>query len=83
MEWNKGKPNTADWKGWCGKDHGYVKAPIEGWRGVKNGVLRIGEEEIDFKEWMRGLREERWPQAWESFWTRESFFRGTGFLEAE
>ena len=53
----------------------YVKAPVDGWRGVKNGVIRIGEEEIEFKEWLRSLKEERWPKAWENFWKGESFFR--------
>ncbi|KAF2230805.1 hypothetical protein EV356DRAFT_519320 [Viridothelium virens] len=75
MAWNRGEPNTAYWYDWCGKDHAYVKGPVDGWRGVKNGVIRIGEEEIEFKEWLQSLKEERWPKAWENFWKGESFLR--------
>ena len=73
IAWNGGKPNTTNWYDWCGKDHAYVKGPIAGWRGVKNGVIRIGEEEIEFKEWLRSLKEERWPKAWKEFWRGEHF----------
>ncbi|CAK4017686.1 glyoxalase bleomycin resistance dioxygenase [Lecanosticta acicola] len=75
MAWNRGVPNTIHWTDWCGQDHAYVKGPVEGWRGVKNGVIRIGEEEVEFKEWLRLLKEERWPKAWEDFWRGESFLR--------
>lgn len=65
---NSGK--LDHWREFCGKDHTYIKAPVDGWKGVRNGVMRIGDERIDFKEWLRGLRDERWPRAWEEFWTR-------------
>jgi len=42
---------------------------------MKKGVIRIGKEEIEFKEWLRTLEEERWPKAWEEFWKGESFLR--------
>jgi tetratricopeptide (TPR) repeat protein len=68
---NAGEP--SDWRSYCGKDHRYLKGPIQGWKGVKNGIIRIeGEdgnvEKIAFKEWLKGLKEERWVEAWEKFW---------------
>lgn len=32
--------------------HQFLKQPIEGWKGVKNGVLRVGEEERPWREWI-------------------------------
>lgn len=75
MSWNEGEPNTTFWYDWCGRDHSYVQCPIEGWRGVKDGVMRIGEEETPFKEWLRALEQERWPKAWDNFWKGENFLR--------
>lgn len=75
MAWNRGEPNTTHWVQWCGKDHIYVKGPIDGWRGVKDGVIRIGEEKLAFKKWLQTLKDERWPKAWEDFWRGESFLR--------
>ncbi|KAI9661209.1 MAG: hypothetical protein M1821_009536 [Bathelium mastoideum] len=75
MAWNRGEPNTTLWYDWCGKDHAYVKGPVDGWRGVKNGIIRIDEGEIEFKEWLQSLKEKRWPKAWENFWKGESFLR--------
>ncbi|KAG9234277.1 hypothetical protein BJ875DRAFT_441415 [Amylocarpus encephaloides] len=40
------------WKKVCGKDHKYLKGPIEDWGGVKNGVLKIGEEKLLFAHWL-------------------------------
>ena len=75
---NAGEPNDY-WRDWCGPDHRYVKGPIDDWRGVKDGVIRIGDENLPFKEWLRGLREERWPKAWENFWRNEKFLSNVGF----
>lgn len=74
MKWNEGKPCTR-WQDFCGLHHRYLKAPVDGWHGVKNGVMRIGDGQITFQEWLRGLREERWPKAWTVFWTNESFLK--------
>ncbi len=61
------------------QNHSYVKAPVEGRRGIKNGVMRIGKDELPFKEWLRGLRDERWQEAWKNFWQNESFVSNVGF----
>jgi hypothetical protein len=62
------------WRTYCGKNHTYVKAPVEGWKGVKNGVMRIGTERIPFRDWLQELKDEKWPGAWNSFWRDERFF---------
>ncbi|KAI0010472.1 hypothetical protein F4779DRAFT_577668 [Xylariaceae sp. FL0662B] len=52
------------WHGYCGQRHKYLKGPIEGWQGVKDGMIRIkGEQPIKFQEWLEGL-EEKWEDAW-------------------
>lgn len=66
------------WLSFCGKDHRYIKSPMKDWRGIKNGVIRIGEDEITVKDWLRELKEERWPKAWETFWTRQSGLKDIG-----
>ena len=56
----------------CGRDHRYIKGPIEGWQGVKNGILSIeGEEDVDFKVWLEELRNDKWAKAWQRFWLEE------------
>jgi hypothetical protein len=57
-----------DWRTMCPKGHRHVKAPIEGWRGIKSGMLRIGPKEVLFKTWLVDL-EVKWAKYWEDFWT--------------
>ena len=62
--------NTGDyeyWKEFCGADHEYMFGPIEGWRGVKDEKIRIGNEEEEFRSWLEGLKG-RWVSRWEDFW---------------
>jgi hypothetical protein len=51
---------------------------MKGWKGIKNGIIRIGDEEITVKEWLRGLKEERWGNAWTVFWTRQGGLKDIG-----
>lgn len=67
------------WKDWCGPNHTFIKGPVDGWRGVKDGVIRIDKEQIPFKDWLKGLRDDRWPKAWEKFWQNEHFLGNVGF----
>ena len=54
---------------YCGRNHEYLKGPIEGWRGVKDGKLMIeGEEPVDFEEFLRQIKDELVKEAWETFW---------------
>jgi hypothetical protein len=73
---NRGEPKLH-WRSYCGKNHRYLKGPIQGWKGIKDGAMRIeGKdgivEEVDLKEWLRGLKEERWIKAWDNFWLKSA-----------
>jgi hypothetical protein len=61
----------AAWRTQCPKSHKHIKAPIEGWGGVKDGVITIGSEKIVFKEWLKDLKDVKWPNAWKAFWAKE------------
>lgn len=58
----------ADWRVICPRGHRHVRAPVEGWRGVKDGRLRIGADEIPFKDWLRAV-EDQWKAYWDRYWT--------------
>jgi hypothetical protein len=64
---NRGDTSVS-WRSFCGKDHEYLKAPMPGWKGVKDGVMRVGEEREEFKVWLQGLKDKRWKDAWVEFW---------------
>ncbi|KAJ6196522.1 hypothetical protein J3E72DRAFT_243669 [Bipolaris maydis] len=67
------------WQSYCGRDHRYIKAPMKGWKGVKDGIIRIdGEEDLSVKDWLKGLKEERWQKAWQTFWTRQGGLKNIG-----
>ncbi|CAN9315429.1 unnamed protein product [Alternaria alternata] len=67
------------WLSFCGPNHRYIKAPIKSWRGIKNGVIRIdGEKDGTVKEWLDGLKKERWQKAWHAFWTRQGGLKNIG-----
>lgn len=57
----------ADWRVICPQYHKHIRAPVEGWRGVKDGKLRIGSDEIPFKDWLRGV-EGKWKAFWDRYW---------------
>lgn len=83
MAMNKGEKNSF-WTSYCGKNHRYAKGPIKGWKGVKGGAWRIeGEdgvvEEKLVQDWLKELKEVKWPKAWESFWCRLEGVRDLGF----
>ena len=46
---------------YCGMNHDYVKGPIEGWGGIKGGIMTALPEKINFKHWLTDL-EERWEE---------------------
>ncbi|CZR66695.1 uncharacterized protein PAC_16596 [Phialocephala subalpina] len=55
-----------DWRVMCPQGHRHVKAPVKGWRGVKDGRLRIGEKEAPFREWRNDL-EMKWKACWDRY----------------
>jgi hypothetical protein len=59
------------WKTYCGRDHKYIEGPIDGWKGVRDGVMVIGEVEQNVADWIQQLKEVKWPGAWETFWVRQ------------
>ena len=58
-------------KPFCSSNHRYIKGPIEGWKGMKAGKMYIGDEEIPFKDWVREVKDVKWKQVWDVFWTTE------------
>ena len=46
---------------YCGMNHDYVKGPIEGWGGIKEGIMTVLPEKINFHHWLTDL-EERWVE---------------------
>ncbi|KAJ4290854.1 hypothetical protein N0V90_010049 [Kalmusia sp. IMI 367209] len=71
QKYNKGYKSEVGAE-YCGKNHKYLKGPIEGWHGVKDGMIMIeGEESVEFKSWLKELKEVRWREAWERFWLAE------------
>ncbi|KAL6365743.1 hypothetical protein LRP88_00318 [Fusarium phalaenopsidis] len=64
---NKGEPLNC--RHFCGQDHEYIKVPIEGWKGVKDGKVMIeGEEPVEFQQLLRQIRDDLCKEAWDSFW---------------
>lgn len=67
MGYNAGGPIPPG-EHFCGKNHRY-SGPVDGWKGIKNGMILIeGEEPFAFKDWLKELKEKKWQQAWENFW---------------
>jgi tetratricopeptide (TPR) repeat protein len=57
-----------------GIGHDKLKLPIEGWKGVKDGVLRIeGEEPIAVEAFLEKLQTEICRDAWERLWAGDAF----------
>lgn len=73
-------------KNYCGAGHRYLKGPVKGWVGVKDGILKFQivdsgnnmeapvMETIPFKDWLRDV-EVKWEEAWENVWVDEAFIR--------
>ncbi|KAF4345314.1 hypothetical protein FBEOM_718 [Fusarium beomiforme] len=51
-----------------------LKLPIEGWRGVKNGVMRIdGMEDVAWDVFLKKLENEVCKNAWDRIWAGDAF----------
>ncbi len=43
---------------YCRRDHTHIKGPIQGWKGIKDGIMTIdGDKPIEFKAWLVDLKE--------------------------
>ena len=60
---------AADWRVLCPRGHKHVKAPVEGWRGLKDGMLKM-DVDIKFDDWLEELKA-KWDSAWIKFWDEE------------
>jgi hypothetical protein len=45
------------WYKCCWAKHKYIKQPVEGCRGVKDGVIRIGPKQKSFKLWLQAVKD--------------------------
>ncbi|EHK16301.1 uncharacterized protein TRIVIDRAFT_112373, partial [Trichoderma virens Gv29-8] len=62
-----GSPNVMHF---CDKRHNYIKLPVEGWRGIKDGIMRVdGEVPVKFESFLNRLQNEICKDAWDRFWT--------------
>ncbi|VZI19869.1 unnamed protein product, partial [Fusarium fujikuroi] len=51
-----------------------LKLPVEGWRGVKNGVMRIeGQEDVAVDDFFKKLETEVVRNAWDRIWAGDGF----------
>lgn len=49
---------SMGWRLFCGGDHEYIRGPVEGWNGIKDGVARIGEDRIKIEDWFKKVEVE-------------------------
>lgn len=65
-----------EWQYYCPRDHKYLKAPINGWQGVRDRLIRVEPWETpkSFKEWLGDL-ERKWENAWKNFCSDEASIR--------
>ncbi|KAH8895712.1 hypothetical protein GQ53DRAFT_803939 [Thozetella sp. PMI_491] len=59
-----------EWRTLCPKGHKHIKAPVEGWRGLKNGVLKMNVE-ITFDDWLKDVKHE-WGAKWDQYWAEDT-----------
>ncbi|PGH06161.1 hypothetical protein GX51_02549 [Blastomyces parvus] len=68
---NEDSTENNHWRLYCGAKHWYIEGPVEGWKGIKDGYMTIGEEKTKFTDWLEEIRSSKWKRAWEQFWMRE------------
>lgn len=67
------------WFSFCSDEHRYIKGPMKNWKGIWEGVIRIGDEELTVKDWLHDLKKNKWKEAWKVFWTRQGGLKDIGF----
>ncbi|PVI00627.1 hypothetical protein DM02DRAFT_671848 [Periconia macrospinosa] len=60
------------WHPFCDNTHVYIKGPMKHWKGVRGGMIRIDDSEVAVRDWLKGLKEVRWKQAWDFFWRSQN-----------
>ncbi|KAG6355490.1 hypothetical protein INS49_003452 [Diaporthe citri] len=57
------------WRAWKGRKMYQCLYCWDTMLWIKNGMVLIeGEEPFAFKDWLVGLKEKKWPEAWNRFW---------------
>jgi hypothetical protein len=54
------------WFKCCWAPHTFLEVPIAGWRGVKDGVIRIGDKEKPYVDWLEAVRN-KWAKKMAGF----------------
>ncbi|KAK3375671.1 hypothetical protein B0T24DRAFT_698095 [Lasiosphaeria ovina] len=54
----------------CPWGHAHIKAPVDGWKDIRQGRLLYGDVDVAFGSWLEQL-EGKWAVAWERYWTHE------------
>ena len=52
----------------CIQNHDYVKSPIEGWKGITKGTVKVGETETTTEELLNYIKGDLCKKGWEDFW---------------
>ncbi|KAL8393203.1 hypothetical protein RB595_003124 [Gaeumannomyces hyphopodioides] len=68
----RGKGNDPNYLGMCPDGHEHIRAPVEGWGGVEDGMIRYGGQEPVkvgewLEEWLKTVKEE-WERCWAEYW---------------
>ncbi|KAF5602224.1 hypothetical protein FPCIR_2009 [Fusarium pseudocircinatum] len=54
---------------YCEKQFGHIKGPIEGWKGVRKGMIELeGEEPMPFRQLLQDIQHRLCKEAWKDFW---------------
>lgn len=49
----------GEWRVLCLEEHRHIKTPVEGWEGIRDGILRLEGREVPFREWLDEVKEKR------------------------
>ncbi|KAJ3545081.1 hypothetical protein NM208_g2690 [Fusarium decemcellulare] len=62
---------SDDWRVICPQGHRHIQMPVQGWKGLTGGVMKIADTEVPFRDWLLDVKEKKWPNTWERFWSSE------------
>ncbi|PYH39238.1 uncharacterized protein BO87DRAFT_403166 [Aspergillus neoniger CBS 115656] len=53
----RASPDKGLWSKMCWGNHSFIEQPIKGWKGVKDGVIRVGDSSRGVRDWLTDVRE--------------------------
>ncbi|KAI9151987.1 Short-chain dehydrogenase/reductase sthC [Paramyrothecium foliicola] len=60
--------HVSDKRNYCGQNHNYLKLPVEGWRGVKDGKIVLdGQDAVLVDDFLADVRR-KINEGWAEFW---------------